>query len=163
MGNVGIDIGPVPPTTAQRLEQGDAVGEAGRLSADQGKPRALVGLLGRQYIEIGAATGLILRTRHREACSGSFLRLQIGGQRFGVALHGYQRVGHILKGAVDRAAVLRGGHISSRYSNPNQQNIGMPPPDEQTLPNGDIVVPNGNGTSTVISPTGKVTTTQTPK
>jgi hypothetical protein len=60
-------------------------------------------------------------------------------------------------------ALPGGGHISSRYSNPNQQNIGMPPPDEQTLPTGDIVVPNGNGTSTVISPTGKVTTTQTPK
>jgi hypothetical protein len=56
-----------------------------------------------------------------------------------------------------------GGHVSSRYSNPNQTGTGMPPPDETTLPNGNIVVPNGNGTSTVISPTGKVSTIPTPK
>jgi hypothetical protein len=32
-----------------------------------------------------------------------------------------------------------------------------------TAPNGNIIVPNGNGTSTVISPTGQVTTIPTPK
>jgi hypothetical protein len=56
-----------------------------------------------------------------------------------------------------------GGHVTSRYGNPNVHGAGMPPPDEQTMPNGNIVVPNGNGTSTVISPTGKVTTMPTPK
>jgi hypothetical protein len=33
----------------------------------------------------------------------------------------------------------------------------------QPVPNGPIIVPNGNGTSTVIAPNGTVTTIPTPK
>ncbi len=36
-------------------------------------------------------------------------------------------------------------------------------PEAGAGPNGNIIVPNGNGTSTVISPTGQVTTIPTPK
>ncbi len=54
------------------------------------------------------------------------------------------------------SVVTRAGHI------PIQGNQSYKPP-PGTPDNGNIVVPNGNGTSTVISPTGQVTTIPTPK
>lgn len=57
-------------------------------------------------------------------------------------------------------AIPGGRHASTNYHGaPTSLPVGGTP---QTQTNGDIVVPNGNGTSTVISPTGQVSTVPTP-
>jgi hypothetical protein len=52
-----------------------------------------------------------------------------------------------------------GRHISTSYG---PTSAALPAATPAPASNGNIVVPNGNGTSTVISPTGKVTTIPTP-
>src|SRR3954471_13240690 len=46
---ISIEFGALPPTAAERLEQGGAVGEAARLGLDQSDPGLLIILLGDEH------------------------------------------------------------------------------------------------------------------
>src|SRR6185312_10360384 len=100
-------VGAMPPTAAERLEQGGRIGEAGGLCRKQGDFRSLIGLLCVQRRErIGVAIPqLAVRDFQGGLCG------RIGGgrglYRRGILLQGNQGVGDILESAEQGGAVLR--------------------------------------------------------
>src|SRR6516225_5645262 len=102
------EILPMPPAAAQRLKERGRVGIAARLSLYQPDARLLVGLLGAEQREVARIAGLPLTPGEVQRRFGG-----IGGgggclQLFGVRGERGERIGDILAGCQNGAAILCG-------------------------------------------------------
>src|SRR5579872_581981 len=98
----------MPPAAAERLKERGGVGVAAGLSLHQVDARLLIGLLGAEEREVRCVAVLPLTLREVECGLG---RIGGGGgglQLFGILGERRQRIGHVLTGGEDRAAILRG-------------------------------------------------------
>ena len=101
------DIGAVPPAAAERLEQGGGVGEAVGLGLHERDARGLLGLLGIEQRDEADGAELQLALGDGEALRRGVLGGDGGFQGIGVGLQRAQRIGDVLEGGDDGAAILR--------------------------------------------------------
>src|SRR5271154_2048825 len=87
------EIGPVPPSAAERLVEGDGVGVTAGLGLYEGDARLLVALLGAEQRQVVGVTCLVLLLRKFEGRLSRVGRGGVGLQRLGVLVEGDERIG----------------------------------------------------------------------
>ena len=99
------DIRAVPPAATQGLEECGGVGIAGSLSLHQGDQCYLVSVLDTQQPEKADRAELQLTARDLQTLEGGALCRICRLQGVGIRLQGVQRIGDILEGGDDLAAI----------------------------------------------------------
>src|SRR6516225_10392572 len=82
----------VPPSAAQRLEQGRGIDKAPGLRLDERKQRRVISVLGGEQSQITDGAELQLPARNLEALERGALGCDRRSQGFGIGLHRVQRV-----------------------------------------------------------------------
>src|ERR1700751_6481938 len=117
----------VPPPAAQSLEQCRSVGVARSLRLDERKQCRVIGVLGSEQSEIADGAELQLAALNLEALEGGALCCDRRLQGLGIGLHSVQRVGDVLQGSNNRAAIHRSrlveGSVGSTFL--MQQSAGL--------------------------------------
>ena len=104
----------IPPTAAERHEKRRGVGETRRLGLHAQQRGAEVDPLCGKHGDLRDLAILQLHAHDIKAALRGVFALASGFDRPGVHLQGTQRVGDVLKGVDDRAAILRVGLLQSR-------------------------------------------------
>src|SRR5262245_58147259 len=97
---------PVPPAAAQRLEQRNGVGKAGRFGLDEGERGLQVGLLSAKQDGQTYLSALKLPAHEIKTALRCLLGRCRGAQSTGIRLQGAQYIGHVLEGREYHASVL---------------------------------------------------------
>jgi hypothetical protein len=100
------DIRAIPPTAAERLEQRRCIGIAVGPRLHQIDDCLLIGLLSIEQRQVADGAELELAAYDLKALRGLVLGGRLRCYRLGIVLERAQRVGHVLEGGDDHAAIL---------------------------------------------------------